>query len=138
LPESAVAQETRNVVYELVQENAKRGVSRQVIEGQKDEIYNAAAQGAKERVKLAFLIQKIAEKEEIKVAQEEIAQRISQLSAMYQIPAEKFLKDLQKRNGLIEIYDQIMNDKVLKFLQENARIEDVQPTAESPAGVNPS
>ena len=138
LPESAVAQETRNVVYELVQENAKRGVSRQIIEGQKDEIYNAAAQGAKERVKLAFLVQKIAEKEEIKVAQEEIAQRISQLAAMYQIPAEKFLKDLQKRNGLIEIYDQIMNDKVLKFLQENARIEDVQPTAEAPAGVNPS
>jgi len=138
LPESAVAQETRNVVYELVQENAKRGVSRQIIEGQKDEIYNAAAQGAKERVKLAFLVQKIAEKEEIKVAQEEIAQRISQLAAMYQIPAEKFLKDLQKLNGLIEIYDQIMNDKVLKFLQENARIEDVQPTAEAPAGVNPS
>src|SRR2546421_3913007 len=31
LPETAVAQETRNVVYDLVQENSKRGVSRQVI-----------------------------------------------------------------------------------------------------------
>jgi hypothetical protein len=49
---------------------------------------------------------------------------------MYQIPAEKFAKDLQKRNGLIEIYDQIMNERVLDLLQQNARIEDlsaVQP-----------
>ena len=29
LPETAVAKETRNVVYDLVQENAKRGVTRQ-------------------------------------------------------------------------------------------------------------
>jgi trigger factor len=128
LPETAVAQETRNVVYDLVQENAKRGVSRQTIEQQKEQIYSAAAHGAKERVKVAFILQKIAEKEDIRVAQEEIAGRIQSLAAMYQIPPEKFAKDLQKRNGLIEVYDQIMNQKVIDFLQQNARIEDVTPS----------
>lgn len=127
LPESAVAQETRHVVYELVQENAKRGVSRDVIEKEKDQIYAAATQNAKERVKVAFLMQKIAEKEDIKISQQEVAERINHLAAVYQIPAEKFLRDLQKRNGLIEIYDQIMNEKVLAFLQQNAKIEDVPP-----------
>ena len=125
LPETSVAHETRNVVYDLVQENAKRGVSRETIEQQKDQIYNAAAQGAKERVKVSFLLQKIAEKEDIKVSQEEIAHRINHLAGMYQIPADKFLKDLQKRNGLIEIYDQIMNEKVLELLQQNAKVEEV-------------
>jgi len=125
LPETAVAQETRNVVYDLVQENSKRGVSRQVIEEQKEQIYSAATQGAKERVKVAFLLQRIAEKEDIKVSQEEIAARIQTLAAMYQIPADKFAQDLQKRNGLIEIYDQIMNEKVIDILQQNARIEEV-------------
>jgi len=125
LPETSVAHETRNVVYDLVQENAKRGVSRETIEQQKDQIYNAAAQGAKERVKVSFLLQKIAEKEDIKVSQEEIARRINHLAGMYQIPADKFLKDLQKRNGLIEIYDQIMNEKVLELLQQNAKVEEV-------------
>jgi trigger factor len=137
LPETAVANETRNVVYDIVQENAKRGVSRDIIEKQKDQIYSAANQGAKERVKVAFLLQKIAEKEDVKVSQQEIAQRISQLAATYQIPADKFLKDLQKRNGLIEIYDQIMNEKVLDFLQQNAQLEDVAPGTEIP-GANPS
>jgi trigger factor len=127
LPETAVAHETRNVVYDLVQENAKRGVPRQVIEGQKDQIYNVASQGAKERVKVSFLLQKIAEKEEIKVSQEEIAQRVQHLAGMYGIPAEKFIKDLQKRNGFIEIYDQVMNEKVLELLQKDAQIEEVPP-----------
>ncbi len=129
LPESSVAHETRNVVYDIVQENAKRGVSRQVIEQQKDQIYNAATQGAKERVKLQFLLRKIAEKEDVKVSQEEIAQRVSHMAAMYQIPAEKFLRDLQKRNGLIEIYDQIMNERVIDLLQQNAKIENAPPPA---------
>src|SRR6185369_8845469 len=74
LPESAVAQETKNVVYDIVRENQKRGVSREMIEQEKDKIYSAAAQGAKDRVKVSFLLQKIAEKESIKVSQEEVAQ----------------------------------------------------------------
>ena len=86
---------------------------------------------------MAFLLQKVAEKEDIKVSQQEIATRIQTMAAMYQIPAEKFAKDLQKRNGLIQVYDQIMNEKVLEFLQQNAQIEDVAPAAGS-AGVNPS
>lgn len=129
LPETAVANETRNVVYDIVQENTKRGISRDVIEQQKEQIYSAATQGAKERVKVAFLLQKIAEKEDIKVSQEEIANRVSYLAATYQIPAQKFLKDLQKRNGLIEIYDQVMNEKVLDMLQQQAKIENVAPEA---------
>ena len=132
LPESAVAQETRNVVYDIVQENAKRGVSHKLMEEQKDQIYSAATQGAKERVKVSFLLQRIAEKENIKVSQEEIGERISRLAQMYQIPADKFVKDLQKRNGLIEVYDQVMNEKVIDFLQKNAKIEDAPPGTEAP------
>ena len=130
LPETAVAQETRNVVYNLVQENAKRGVSRDVIEKEKDAIYSAAASNAKDRLKLSFLIQRIAEQEGIKVAQEEILRRVQTLAAMYQMPPDKFLKDLQKRNGLVEIYDQLAHEKVMEFLETNARIEEV-PAAQS-------
>lgn len=127
LPETAVAQETRNVVYDIVQENAKRGVPRQNIEENKDQIFSAASQGAKDRVKVAFLLQKIAQKESINVSQEEITSRVYQLAGMYQIPVEKFVKDLQKRNGVVEIYEQLMNEKVIEFLQQNAKIESVPP-----------
>lgn len=134
LPESSVAQETRNVVYDIVQQNAKRGVSREVIEKEKDQIYSAATQNAKERVKVNFLLQKIAEKEDIKVSQEEIVQRVNYLAALYQIPPEKFAQDLKKRNGLIEIFDQLLKEKTIDFLQKNAKVEEVPAgTAETAA-----
>jgi len=128
LPESAVAQETRNVVFDIVRDNQKRGISREVIEKQKNEIYNVATRGAKERVKVAFLLQKIAEKEDVKVSQDEILRRIQSLAAAYQISTDKFLKDLQKRNGVMQIYDELMNEKVLDLLQKKAAIEQVAPS----------
>jgi trigger factor len=130
LPESAVAQETRNVVYDIVRENTQRGVARDLIEKQKEGIYSAAAQSAKERVKLAFLVQRIAEKENIQVAQDEVLQRAQSLAAAYQIPLDKFIKDLQKRNGVAELYDQLAHEKVLAFLEQNAKIEEVPAAAE--------
>ena len=109
-------------------------MKREAIEKEKDSIYAAATNSAKERVKISFLVQKIAEKEDIKVSNEEIARRATTLAAMYQIPPEKFIKDLQKRNGLIEIYDQLAHEKVMDFLQQNAKIEEV-PADQMPMGL---
>jgi trigger factor len=137
LPETSVAHETRNVVYDIVQQNAKRGVSREVIEKEKEQIYSAATQNAKERLKVAFLLEKIASKEDIKVSQEEIVQRVNYLAALYQIPPEKFAQDLQKRNGVVEIYDQILKEKTLDLLEKNAKIEEV-PAGTPDVAVKPS
>jgi trigger factor len=144
VPEGSLNRETRNVVFDLVRENQKRGASRETIEQHKDQIYAAANANAKERVKAAFLMRKIAEKEDIKVSEQEVRERILQLSNMYEIPPEKFLADLQQRDGIMEIYDQLANEKVINVLQEHAKIQDVAPgsgSAEppaSPAQANPS
>jgi trigger factor len=127
LPESAVAAETRNAVYDIVNQNTRRGVPRDTIELQKNEIYSAAASSAKERVKLAFIVQKIAEKEDVKVSQEDALKRAQSLAMMNQVPFEQFIKDLQKRNGVNELYEQVLHEKVLEILEKNAKIEEVPP-----------
>jgi len=127
LPETPVKQETRNIVYDIVRENQQRGIDKDLISKQKDEIYSVASDSAKSRVKVNFILQKIAEKEDIKVSQQEVAMRIQTLAAMYQMPPEKLAKDLQQRNGIVEIYDQVAYEKTLDFLEKNAQIEDVAP-----------
>jgi trigger factor len=127
LPESAVATETRNVVYDLVRQNTQRGVQRDLIEKQKDEIYAAAAGNAKERVRLAFIVQKIAEQEKIQVSQEDAMRRAQSLAMMNQIPIEQFVKDLQQRNGVNELYEQVLHEKVLELLEKNANITETAP-----------
>jgi trigger factor len=125
LPESAVANETRNVVYDLVRQNTQRGVNRDIIEKQKDEIYAAAAGSAKERVKLAFLVGRIASQEKIEASQEDVIKRAQQLAMMYQMPFEQFIKDLQKRNGVNELYEQVLHEKVLELLEKSATITEI-------------
>lgn len=127
LPESAVAAETRNAVYDIVHQNTRRGVTRQTIEQQKDEIYSAATGSAKDRVKLAFLAQRIAEQEKITVTQEDALKRAQQLAVMYQMPFDQFIKDLQKRNGVNELYDQVLHEKVLDLIEKNAVISEGVP-----------
>jgi trigger factor len=122
LPESAVAAETRNVVYDIVRQNTQRGVGRDLIEKQKDEIYSAAAGSAKDRVKLAFLVGRIAEQEKISVTQEDVLRKAQQLAMMYQMPLDQFLKDLKKRDGVNELYDQVLHEKVLELIEKHAVI----------------
>jgi trigger factor len=128
LPETAVVAETRNVVYDIVHQNTQRGIGRELIEKQKDEIYSAAAGSAKERVKLAFLVQRIAEQEKITVTQEDALKRAQQLAMMYQMPFDQFLKDLQKRNGVNELYDQVLHEKVLDLIEKQAVISTGAPS----------
>jgi len=125
LPESMVQEETRSVVYNIVSENQKRGIAKEVIDQQKDAIYAAANQTAKERVKAQFIFSKIAEKEGIRVTDQELNLRIVALAQSYEMPADKFLKELRSRNGVQEVYAQILHEKVIDFLQEHAKIEDV-------------
>jgi len=46
---------------------------------------------------------------------------------MYQLPLEQFLKDLQKRNGVNELYDQVLHEKVLDLMEKNAVISEGTP-----------
>jgi trigger factor len=125
LPESTLQVETRNVVYEMVSENQRRGVPKELMEQKKDEIYNAAQGIAKERLKISFLFHKISEKEGIRAEQHEMNARIALMAQANKMAPQKFLQELEKRNGVAEVYQQIIHEKVLDFLHEHAKIEDV-------------
>jgi trigger factor len=128
LPESLVLGETKNVIYDIVRENQERGVSKEAIDQQKDEIYNVANNSAKDRVKASFVLNQIAEKENIKVTEEELTRRILYLAQQNQIKPEKLVKQLRERNGIAELHEQILTTKVLDFLQEHARIIEELPS----------
>jgi len=132
LPESVVTNETRNTVYDIVRENQQRGMTREMIDQQKDQIFSYASNSAKDRVKAAFVLGRIAEREGIKAETEEITQRILYLAQQYQITPEKMVKQLQERNGIPEIQEQIVSSKVLEFLEQQAKVEEVLPAAGTP------
>src|SRR2546430_12958152 len=131
LPESIVLSETRNVVYDIVRENQQRGVSKETIEQQKDQIFSVANNSAKDRIKAAFVLGRIAEQEGIKADQKEVTQRILVLAQQYQIKPEQMVKQLRDRNGFAEIEEQIISAKVLDFMELNAKVEEVMQTTQA-------
>lgn len=129
LPASIVDHETRNVVYDIVRENQQRGVSREAIDQQKDQIFAAASHSARERIKASFIFGRIAQKEGISASQDEIVGQIAVLAHQNRIAPEALAKQIRDRDGLGEIENQIITNKVLDFLEEHARIEEVLPGA---------
>ncbi|MGZ4986868.1 MAG: trigger factor [Limisphaerales bacterium] len=125
LPETLVQHETRSIVYNLVNENQQRGVPKEALEAKKDDIYKNANNMAKERVKASFIFQKIAAKEGVRVEQMEIAGRLQAMAAQYQVPVDKLVKDLEKADRLQDIYSQLLTEKVIELLVQNAKVEDV-------------
>jgi trigger factor len=130
LPETLVKGETRNTIYDIVAENQQRGVTKESMDEQRDQIFQYASNSAKERLKVAFLLGRVAEKENIRVTQDEVAQRVLQIAHERQVKPEKLVKDLQKHDGFGQIHEQILLSKVVDFLEKNAVIEEVQPAPE--------
>ncbi len=132
LPDSVVASETKNLVYNIVNENQQRGVAKEIIETKKDEIFQSAQASAKDRVKAAFILNRIAEIEKISVDQREMSQRIVALAQQNNQTPEKMVKVLQERNAFPEIQQDILTGKVLDLIELKATIADVAP-APAPA-----
>lgn len=129
MPESLIAAETRNAVYQMVSENQKKGVPKELIDQKKDEIFQYASSSAKERLKSTFLLTRIAQKENIKVSEEEFGRRILHLAQQNNMKPDQLVKELQAHNGLNKIHEDILVAKALEFLVSNGQIEEVAPGA---------
>ncbi len=127
LPESLVSNETRNLVYNIVNENQQRGVAKELIEQKRDEIYTNAQANARERVKTAFILNRIAAEEKLRVDDRDLTQRVLQLAQQNNLTPEKMVKAIQERNAVNEIRQDILTGKVLDFLEINAKVEEVAP-----------
>jgi len=127
MPESALTAETRDVVSQVVQENMQRGVSKEAIDKNKDQIFDMASVAAKQQVKANFVFAKIAEREGMKVLPQELQARLYVLAQSAEMPLDKFVKELEKRNAIASIHERVLREKVIDFLAQNAKIEDVPP-----------
>lgn len=123
LPPTAVDEETHATVYDIVSENQARGVSTDLLEEKKDEIFTNAAKAAKESVKFKFIAAQIAEAEKIDVTNEQLGQHIAFLAQREGITMEKMVDRIRKNNAFGIIRQQLLRQQVLDFLLKEAKTE---------------
>lgn len=123
LPESAVENETQVVLRDYMERQMRQGVPEAEFEKRKDELFAGARQAAASRVKLNLILQKIAEKEGLKVESEDLHKRIMQEAMMARQRPEQIVKRLQEDRQLLgQLQRAVLHAKTLDFVVEKANI----------------
>ena len=129
LPPALLQNETRRALAELVQQNRERGVTDEMLKEKEKELIDGAASLAAHRLKTNFILHRIAEREKIQVIKEDIDFRLKQEAARYDISLEKMRKELQQKDALDDVAEQILLGKTLDFLKVNVSVETVQESS---------
>ncbi len=129
LPPALLQNETRRALAELVQQNRERGVTDEMLKEKEKELIDGAATLAGHRLKTNFILHRIAEREKIQVIKEDIDFRLKQEAARYDISLEKMRKELQQKDALDDVAEQILLGKTLDFLKANVSVETVQESS---------
>lgn len=132
VPASVLENETRNVVYNVVQENQQRGISQAAIEEKRDQIYAYASNSAKDRVKTTFLLLRVAQKEKLAVDKQELGRQIAFLAHSHNVPVRKYIEELKESNGINQIHEQMLVNKALDFMESHADIRETGPQETPP------
>jgi len=129
LPPALLQNETRRALAELVQQNRERGVTDEMLKEKEKELIDGAASLAGHRLKTNFILHRIAEREKIQVIKEDIDFRLKQEASRYDISPEKMRKELQQKDALDDVAEQILLGKTLDFLKVNVSVETVQESS---------
>ena len=128
VPESGVESETEAVLRDFMQRNMQQGVSAEEFEKHKESLHEGASKAAHDRFKSRLILTKIAEKEKIKVENEDFSRMIMMEAQQSGQNPDKLVKELQKdQNRVNQMRRDIILGKTMDLLAEKAEREIVEP-----------
>lgn len=123
VPESAVKEQTRNVMYDMARERMYRGMSQEQIAAQRDDMMKEAQTKGEEQVKLRYIMMAIADEEKIETSEQEISAEVVRMAVSQRRDAAEYRKELEKEGHLESVGDQIRFGKTIELLLEKAKIK---------------
>jgi len=129
VPEKLVVYEAEMLVKEMEQNLMNQGISIEAAGLNRDKLAENYREPAARRVKGDFIIKKIAEKENITLADEDIAAGFQRVADQYNMALDEVKKYFRNREDLLPFMNELLNEKVLDFLRANVRIKKVAKAA---------
>jgi len=122
LPQSLVDEETDKSVQDIVYRSVSRGVDRSEITANKESILQAASNSAKDKVKLTYILEAIADKENIAVSDDEVREVILEAGQRENVGKGKLKQALDEENLLAKVRRDLRAENALDFIRSNAKI----------------
>ncbi len=120
VPNRLVAFEIEQMIKQTQEQLEKNGMSLEAAGLSREKLAEQNADMAKKRVRGDFLLKKIAEVEEIKLADEDMERGFKRIGDMYNMPVGKVKEYFQNRDDLLPFINELLNEKILAFLREQA------------------
>lgn len=123
MPQSVVEEQARHIIRDVVAENVRRGASKEEIEAHRDDIFASAAQSSGDRVRVDYILTRIADAENVSVTDAEVEQRIGDMARRYGMPVQRLRADLEKREAMEALQRSLRLEKTLDLLHGAASIQ---------------
>jgi len=127
LPMDVVAEHSTMLLQRQYTNLMRQGLPREKIEEQMQQLQASSEQQAKEQLKTFFIMDKIAEKLNIEVSEEEINGHIAQLAIQQGQRPERMREEMVRSGSLAQFRLQVREDKCIAKLLESAKITEVMP-----------
>ncbi|MCX7591840.1 MAG: trigger factor [Kiritimatiellae bacterium] len=124
LPAAVVEREARLTVRAILRRLVRQGVTREELEARQGDIAGTALEASRERVKLSYILRRIARAEGLTVTDQEVDQRLREIATGHGMEPEQLRRMLEEHGGLDRLRDEILCDKAMDLLLEKARIKE--------------
>ena len=127
LPMDIVAEQAGTLLQRQFTNLIRRGLSREQVEEQMEQLRAGSEQQAKEQLKTFFIMDKVAGKLEVEVSEEEINGHIAQIAIQRGQRPERLREEMVRNSSLAQFRLQVREDKCIGKLLESAKITEVEP-----------
>ena len=123
LPQSIVENEKRNIVRGMLEEFSRRGATQEQIQEQQESILSDATRTSTERVKLSYILNRVADEEDVTAGEEEVNARIAAMAQQYRVTPDQLRQRMEERDDVDSLRNNIRTEKALDRVLEHAKIK---------------
>lgn len=126
IPETMLDRECEHLLHDYKQKLVSQGFTYEQALQQygEDGIMEQLKDDAEKRIKNSLVIDKIAKTENLSIDKSDMDDKLAQLQASYQMDKESLMRQLAQNPGFLNsLSQQVINEKVAKFLTENNTVE---------------
>ena len=131
LPTDIVADQANTLLQRQYANLIRQGLPEEYLEEQMERLRAASEQQAGQQLKTFFIMDKVAEKLNIEVTEEELNGHIAQLAIQRGQRPERLREDMMRDGSLSQFRLQVREDKCIAKLLESAKITEVKPEKET-------
>jgi len=129
LPVDVVAQQATTVLQRQYVRLLSQGLSRQQIDQHMEALRASSEDQAKEQLKTFFVIDKVCDKLDVQVTEEEVNGHIAQLAVQRGQRPERLKEQMERDGSLAQFRLEVRQGKCMSKLLETAKITEVEGTA---------